>query len=767
MKCPADRRAGPGWLASILLAGIFLVVLTTAAGFAQEAGPFRFDTEGRWHIEADTLAYNKDRETYIARGDVVVTGADTRIRADEIHFDQRCQTLTAGGHVTLTTDGDILTGDHLALDLPAETGRIHQGRVFFQERHFYITGENIQKTGERTYRAKRVRVTTCDPDQPDWQISGRDLKVTVEGYGSLRGAAFWAGRVPLAYVPYLFFPVKIKRQTGFLVPAVEYSDRKWESVELPFFWAINDHSDMTVTAHHMGRRGEKLGLEYRRVSAPDSRLTVMLDFFEDNKINDQPDDEYGFDSDAYLRPNRDRYWLRMKQDHDLGAGVTAKVDIDFVSDQDYLLEFEEGYTGFDKTDNYFEARFGRDLDDYTSQTRINQAALHKGWGQYSLNAGLRWHDNVVERRWSETDDTAQQLPEVEFDALKQQLGPTPFYYDLDSEYLYCFRQDGTRGHRADIHPRLYLPLQAGNVFSLEPSVGFRETVWQIDTYDGTNPGAAQSRSRSVYDTRLELASEIYRVFAPGGPRGQTRLKHTLVPEMVHEYVPRVDQAGYPIFDDELDRIAGKNLVTYGITNTFVLRQSRPGTEEAPAAARYRRVALFKIEQSYDIQEAREDDPALWSDPDERQPLSPVRMELVVHPLSKLVLDTDAAWNVYDNAWDSYNAELRWHQNRSDREEGSYFEVAYRYRRDISEAVVLDMQTWLTKAFAAYVTHERNLHNHIDIETGFGVIYQSGCWSLELGYVDTDDDRRYTFMINLLGLGGVGSEISGSDLESPH
>ncbi len=758
-------RIWPGIFKKTGLAWFFLVLVTATAGFAQDSDLSQVETEGRWHIEADSLEYNKERDTYIARGGVVVTSQDTEIRAGEIHFDQRCQTMTASGNVTMMTGQDVLSGDHLSLNMAEETGLIHRGRVFFEARHFYITGDNIQKTGERSYQAERVSVTSCDPDNPDWHITGRDLQITVEGYGSLNRAAFWAKNIPMAYTPYLFFPVKVKRQTGFLVPEMGYSDRKWESVELPFFWAINDSSDMTLTAHHMGRRGEKLGLEYRRVFDSESKMAVMYDFFEDRKTNDEPGDDFGFSGDNLLRPNQDRYWLRMKQDHDLGRAGTAKIDLDVVSDQDYLREFKDGHTGFDKVDDYFESHFGRDLDDYNSQTRTNQASFHKGWGLSSFNASLKWFDNVAKRRWSDRDDTLQRLPELQFDVLKQQLGSWPLYYNLDSEYLYGYRQDGTRGHRVDLYPRIFMPLRIGQLFSLEPSLGFRETAWRIDTYDGTNPGAARSRSRSVYDTRLELASELYRVF----PLGETsRLKHTILPEVVHEYVPRVDQEGYPVFDDRLDVIQEKNVVTYGLTNTFTLKSSagRQASSEATPVYNYRRIGLFKIEQSYDINEAREDDSALWVNPEERQPFSPLRMELIVRPASELWLDADAAWDIYDEVWASGNAKLSWQEQRAEDDRSNRLGLEYRYRRDRSESIVLDTNVRLTSALSAYFNHERNLRDHIDIETGFGILYKAGCWSLDLGYVDKDDDRRYTFMISLLGLGGFGSEIAGSDLENP-
>ncbi|MFZ5565234.1 MAG: LPS-assembly protein LptD, partial [Thermodesulfobacteriota bacterium] len=443
---------------------------------------FTLDPETPWQIEADAITYDKTAQVYVAVGDVVITKEGKRLSADCVRFDQNGQRLFADGNVTMSAGSDILTGNHMDMDMAAETGTISGGTLFLADRHFYIIGDTIRKTGPDTYTADRVSFSSCEPGSPDWQITGRDLNLTVEGYGSLHHAAFWAGPAPLVYTPYLFFPVKIRRQTGFLVPQVQYSERKWEEIIQPFFWVISDSADMTFYAHHMGRRGEKLGFEYRQVFDAASKTTAMFDFMEDRKVNTVAGDEYGYDHDRWLRPNTDRYWFRMKQDNLLGAGVLAKLDIDFVSDQDYLLEFEDGYTGFDAADRYFAETFGRDLDDADDPVRTNIFNLQKSWARHSLNTSFRWEDDVIKRRWDLEDDTVQRLPVVSFDATKQKIGVTPFFYELNSEYLYGYTEDSLRGHRADMHPRIALPGRFKNFFSFEPSLGLRETVWQVERY---------------------------------------------------------------------------------------------------------------------------------------------------------------------------------------------------------------------------------------------------------------------------------------------
>ncbi|MBW1746776.1 MAG: hypothetical protein JRJ25_11110, partial [Deltaproteobacteria bacterium] len=114
---------------------------------------------------------------------------------------------------------------------------------------------------------------------------------------------------------------------------------------------------------------------------------------------------------------------------------------------DYLHEFKNGYTGFKETSTYYSDNFGRDLDEYDDSTRVTSLSINKIWSQYSLNAELRWYDNVINRRQGGIDTTLQQLPMIEFDASKQKIYETPFYVDFDSEYTYSYSKDGNRLHR--------------------------------------------------------------------------------------------------------------------------------------------------------------------------------------------------------------------------------------------------------------------------------------------------------------------------------
>lgn len=737
----------------------FAVLLITLAFLSFiPSGVFAFSGQDRlknddpgepWNISADEITHDRNTNIYTASGNVVISKKDTKLSADFVRFDHNAYKAFAQGNVVMKAGEDILSGSILDVDLKSETGIIHDGAVFIKENNFHISGGNIEKTGENSYAAEEATVSTCDGETPAWKITGKKLKIDVEGYGFINHAAFWTKNMPVFYTPFFVFPAKFKRQSGLLSPQIGQSDRKGMEYNQPYFWAINENTDATFYAHYMSKRGEKAGFEYRYVSSPDSKGTVMFDFLDDRKTDDGGDssEKWGYEDDTSLRPNSDRYWFRMKNDQKLPFGFTAKADLDFVSDQDYLHEFRDGYNGFDSTESYFNKYFGREIDNYDDPVRINRLNLSKNWASFNLNAETRWYDNVINRRWSDTDNTLHKLPVIEFDGAKQQVPGTPLYADLDSEYDNFYRKDGTSGHRIDLYPRIYLPYRFKNFFTLEPSFGLRHTTWYIDPSAIDTTENDSTYNREMYDFKLDLSTELFGVFKINSESVDS-IKHSIKPQIVYNYTPDKKQTDYPYFDG-IDRIVNNNLITYSLTNTFTSR-SLSAREEKPSYA-YNEFLRIKLEQSFDINEEKEDNPARWANTKTKRPFSPVYGELKLSPVKYLSFSTDAKWSTYDGRFDTRNASGTLSDDR-----GDSLSAEYRFDRDSIESILSIINIKIFDNLLLKADHELNIRDDRRIKTGLGFLYTAQCWSVDLRYTDEVDDKKYSFMVNFTGLGGFGN-----------
>lgn len=705
---------------------------------------FKNDSAAPWRIEADKLTYDKATDQTTASGNAILEKNDFRLSADEVRYNRTSLTGEAEGHVRVSSGEDWLTGERMEMDLSNRIGTIYNATLFLRQNNYHITGEKIQKVGENSYSGQDVTITTCDGDAPAWTISGKDLDVTLEGYGFVRHAAFRVKDIPVLYTPFFAFPVKNKRQTGFLFPEFGSSDRKGTEMVLPFFWAINESSDATFYEHYMARRGSKLGLEYRYMLDEKTLGTLMFDWLDDRKVDDgtgTASSDYGYPDDGALRPNSDRYWFRMKHDQPLPYDVTARLGLDIVSDQDYLHEFKGGFSGFKESARYFEKYFGRDLDDYNDPVRTNRLNFNRLWSSTSANAEFRWMDDVIARRQNDRDESVQRMPSVSIDSTRQSLFNMPFYIGLDSEYAYLYRKDGTRAHRMDINPRLYLPYRFGTYLSLEPSVGLQETVWNLDKADGFNRDTDRTLNRELYDFRLDLSSEVYKVYHTGADEAD-RLKHLMRFHVVYDYIPELNQNEYPLFD-AMDRIGNRDLVTYSWIHSFVSRSTpHPAGAEDAVEYDYCQFARVKLYQSYDIFKENENIP---------EPFSPVTAEIEFNVTPEIYLKADTGWSTYDSEFVSHDIACGLKDHRGD----EVF-IERRYAKDKRETIYTDVLLRATSWLWLYADFERNLLTRKDLGKGVGVSYQAQCWSFDVRYSKEEANDEVAFTISLYGLGGIGS-----------
>jgi LPS-assembly protein len=592
-------------------------------------------------------------------------------------------------------------------------------------------------------------VTTCDGSQPDWIINGKQIDVTLEGYGVVEGAVLRAGGIPVLYTPYLVFPAKSKRQTGLLAPQMGVSSRWGYFINQPFFWAISDSTDATFYANYMTKRGNKMGAEFRYALSETTKGAWMADYLKDRQIDDGIGDasqDWGYPDDDFLRPNRDRYWIRGGHYFTAGNEWRGRLEIDFVSDQDYLKEFKNGYSGYDATDAYFLRAFARQVDDYTDPLRRNRFALTRTWAQFNLDVDFQWTDDVIKRRFEENDDTLQRLPAISFFGIKQRLFSSDLYFDLFSSYNYLYRQEGVTGQRLDVYPRLYWPLRFSRYFSLEPSIGLRETLWWTDpTTDGS-----RFSNRHFWDGRLEMRSDIYKTFAIDRMRFD-RIKHIVRPRIVYEYVPDVGQNDLPDFDF-IDRIAPANLVTYSINNFLIARSPRAAASDEvgdePSQYDYREIVRFNLEQSYYFDPTTREDA---TEEEKEQRFSPIGAELDIWLTPYISLDSEAKWNVYDNRLDSTSVAMLLSDIRGDR-----LTTAYSFTRDNINSVSADLLVVWNQSLATGFLYETNLRTNERLQTGVRLLYRAGCWGFQVNYLDEPNDRKIGFAINLLGLGGFGT-----------
>jgi hypothetical protein len=215
--------------------------------------------DGSFDVQADGMVSLPDG-TLQAEGRVVLKGRGFTARADRMRYDPERSVVHLEGNVSMTDDGGgYFTGDSLELNLDSQTGGVTEGEIFIEESGIRVRGETIKRLAPDEYEVLEGEFTACPGECPDWSFTASRLRVRKEGYVTARHAAFRLVGIPIFYTPYLFYPVKTRRQSGLLLPEVNYTDRSgWEGI-WPLFITLGDTADATFTLRTFSR--DETGME--------------------------------------------------------------------------------------------------------------------------------------------------------------------------------------------------------------------------------------------------------------------------------------------------------------------------------------------------------------------------------------------------------------------------------------------------------------------------------------------------------------------------
>jgi len=735
------------WKRVVLLRRGLVISLCLVAALLLEAGPLRAgnrllkdqileDRNAGWQISANKMSYLEKEGIYMAEGDVVATRNGQVLYAQKALYNEKTGMVEVSGDVRFRANGDFLTGERAIFDLRNHTGQITKAKLFLRENHYYIQGETIERTGPDTYLVRGGRVTTCDGDTPAWSISASEVKVTVEGYGTVKGGAFRIRDVPVFYLPYGIFPAKTKRQSGLLPPGMGYSSRNGAEFELPIFWAISDQVDATFYEHYMSKRGLMQGVEARYVAEENSKGSFLYDILSDSIGEKDMSDPDQVETSPYPRTNRTRYWLRSRTDQALPLGVRAKLDTDFVSDQDYLREFTRGLYGYRARPDLRE-EFGRPMEDIHSPTRRSALRLSRDRSTYSLQAQSAYHQRP---RNPAFDDTPQPLGGLLYSWMPRSVAGSPLFFKFDTDYDYVWRDAGRKGHSASFNPEVSAPVWLGPYVEFEPSVGFvRDTQWYEREDGGTD-----EQSRDAYEIQGRFSTLLERTFDIDWGDVK-RLKHKIFPSVTYRYRGYRDPSKYRPWFEPVDARGGANVVEFSLENFLDARR-----ENDKGEVTYAQWGTFSLTQGYDVTEARRD-----GEPGSKEkPFLPLQGILTYHPFSRVDVDTEVWWDHYEESIIFADVSAEYQMERAGGRLDRYG-LEYQYVKEGDRSIGGYAHVNLVEGFAAGTSQHRSLDLKYNVGSTYWVEYLSQCWGVRVAVEDSDGIESVMVGFSLTGLGDIG------------
>ncbi len=788
-----------------LLLTLGICVLTTLPSYALAADPapqapsssldlVDENAESQtWKLNADKLTSLNDGAILEAEGNVFLQRGLEYLKADYARYYPSTNWVYLRGSVDVRMGKDVILAESAEFDLRSRTGWLTNGNIFMEGPHMYFAGGRIIKHRGDRYTFNQAKITTCDGDVPAWSVVAEEATVEIDGYARLYRSAFQIQDTAVLASPFMIVPAKTTRQSGFLMPDYGFSKKKGVFYTQPYFQVIDESRDMTFYATYMEKMGPMGSVQYRSHTTAQDKVWLMGSLTAaKNRITDPADDPTG---NNLARTNWDRYWLRGMADGHLGASSWRyRMNLDYVSDQNFLRQFSSGPTGFDRTRDDTFNMFGRDLRE-DDQKRLSVGMLYRDWDRVGVAMSMRYEEDATlgnGNRSRDADETVQQLPKVEAFLYKGRILPElPLEAEMQASTGYMYRNSGTKGGRSELYPKLTLPWDL-KYASVIATAGLRSTYYSTTNsahtdfmrpyYASPTAPKQNKKNRVLPDVDVQMYTETQRIWSltpdePVRPTADfvgksnwTGLRHQIQPRLRYRANPNKDQQDNPFYQLE-DRINGTNELTYSVTNIITRKSTSvravPGEKgEEPTYETFdsfKDLVWWKLQAGYDYEEAER---TQHRDEYSRHPFMDIYSELDLSPLdwltytNKLYISPDTGdLSRYDHSlsvspWSWITWTTGFSYRTSDYEMRT--RLQYDDERDVIPEAPLRLlhnraTIQLNDTWGLDVYEYRNLRTNDVYDLNVDLSYTAQCYRF-IARAKTDDrDTSFTFMVELPGL----------------
>ena len=639
----------------------------------------------------------------MATGNVELTQGKARLIADRVELNRETGDAVAQGRVVFYDGEDQLTGGRIDYNVKTGTGVVYDSEARVAP-YYRVSGQRMDRLGESVYHVDKGVFTTCEDDPPTWSFHFGSGNANLEDFIYGTGASFWVKDIPLIpFVPFFAAAIRRERQTGFLFPKFGNSGRRGFQAEIPFYWAISDSADATISPLLYSKIGEGFTGEYRQALSSVERLSMTGFFLQETAVHDSTRAEGSLRYDWTIEP-----------------GLVFKIDANGVTDDRVLQQF------------------GDRLEQRSAQRVESNIFLTKSWESWNFVGNVFSYQDLTTPKAVEL----RRLPDLNLTGVRQPIPGLPgVLYEQDTSYVNFVRAVGSQGQRADFHPRLSLPISPDGLFTLTPFVGGRLTAYDKSvvgarTVPGVN-GAVEvvndeSRVRQLAEGGADLETNLSRVYATGGVWGIDRVLHSIEPRVQYLWINGREKFNLPVWTEGIDRINNTSQFAFTLTNRVRARTaSSPDTEPV-------RWELFRfaVGSTYDLVNDR--------------PGNLIGTMIVQPAVNRLRLRADLSHNLQGKGIDSLTTDA------SVRLDPVPLSASFGWR--YSDTAKIDffttgLSTEISRYFVLRNVNNFDARSGRFIESRMGGDIRFQCWSITFEYVHREGrEDEVNVAVNLLGVG---------------
>ena len=732
---PAERRHHPAWCSG-------------AYRFPQPQRALPGDSKVK--AESDSATYLEDG-TVALGGGVVITQGARRVRTERALINADADTATAPGTVRISDADVMMQGTSAEVRLDNREARLDDAQILLTGPQLRGSADAVERQGDGDIRLTRARFTRCEPGNGSWRIDARSLHLPDgEVFGTARSAVLRVKGVPLAWLPYMKFPVTDERQSGFLFPHIGASGEDGADLALPYYLNLAPNYDATITPRLLSKRGAGVEGEVRHLSLRD-RTRLFGGYLANDKLYDgelEKDDWQDLQAaGAFAGEDFDpagRWFAGIEHRGRVGR-FSSFINYAAVSDRDYFRVFDGAVSDRGR---YNLERYGE---------------ISYRYGGFSARLWGQSFQRLDEIRRPEY----RRLPEINLGYQGQALGLLRFSldargaaFDRNTENLRGI--SALTGERLHLEPRLSLPLHWPFGF-ITARAGYRYTAYALDSEAEVLED--DSPDRSIFYGSLEGGL----IFERDLDAFATPLVQTLEPRVRYFRQGYEDQDKLPLFDAKaltfsyrqlfrdnrfagLDRISDANELSVGVTSRFFNRTN--GREYLYAS----------LGQTFHFRDRAVTLNGRLTD-DERHSASAITGEIGGEFARRWRLTGALAWDTGDSQLDEASAILSYR-----RDNRHVLNLGYRRLANGIDQTDLSLYWPIARRYAVFGRWNHDLKLGRTIEGTAGIEYNDCCWRLRLvvrrhldhaavySLENVDPDTGMYLQIMFKGLGAFGGQV---------
>jgi LPS-assembly protein len=674
-----------------------------------------------------------DKNNRIANGYVDIHYKGQRLQADKVTYNTETFFFQAEGNVVFQQKDMTIAGDRMEANLQDKTGTFFNA-IIYTEPEFIITGDRIVRLSEDEYKIYKGRFTACSQPNPRWCLTTGQAKVKVDHYISLRNPALRVKGVPVFYVPYLYWPLKKDRATGFLMPTIGSSNLKGMIISNAFFWAMRRNMDSTFFLDYYSKLGWGRGAEYRYIMGKHSKGN-FYGYYLSDKTRDMK-----------------RYKIKYNHAQYLPGGFRAVVDVNYLSDFQYLQDLEQK------------------IQLNTSRSIGSRAYLSWSKSYYSLNV-VTSRDTTY---FSEDSSvTLQSLPRIDFASRDQKLGGSPIYFSFSSSFnspARIIEQGDFRNemslNRGDFDTRVSVPIKSISWLTINPGFEFRDTYYSKQKHPKLNLLIDEPINRTFYVMSLGVTGPVFNKIFGGQKENSTRYKHIIEPRASIVYISDPKNQEYVWRYDSVDTVSEVKELRYSLASRLLSKRVTTGAKQSQV----REFLTVEFSQNFSL------DPNLrtsygrqfnlytgeYMDKPIVSRFSPAVIRTRFNPTSNYYLDSTLEYDIEERNLNSFSIGTEMNiPNRTNINFSWRKTFAYGFGR-IPRNIIASNGAFYAgnKRLSAFYDLNYDFENQAMLYSSIGMQYQAQCITFLVNYrrynIYRRQENEFRFLITLANLGSIGS-----------